>query len=120
MQAALQVLQGRAVVLVGGSAKLNGSCSLGFDALSPLLKEHRVLTFGANRHEIKHELQQSGVSISAACDTLQDAVTSARKIAVHSGLQTVVLSPGCASFDAFKDFADRGQKFALYATGCQL
>jgi UDP-N-acetylmuramoylalanine-D-glutamate ligase len=100
MQAALQVLQGQAVVLVGGSAKLNGSCSLGFDALSPLLKEHNVLAFGASRHEIERELQQSGVSISA------------------TWLQTVVLSPGCASFDAFKDFADRGQKFALYATGC--
>ncbi len=43
------------------------------------------------------------------CFSLQDAVISAWKDAVPG--DTVLLSPGCASFDQFKDFEDRGNQF---------
>ncbi len=40
---------------------------------------------------------------------LKEAVTLAAK-AAKAG-ETVLFSPACASFDMFKDYADRGEKF---------
>lgn len=45
------------------------------------------------------------------CDTLQVAVETAREIAENTQNAIVLLSPGAASFDMFKDFYDRGDKF---------
>ena len=106
-----------AVVLLGGIAKRNEKGRLCFQALAPLLKDHTVITFGASAHEIKFELQESGVCISAVCDSLKEAVTAARAAKACAGVNTVLLSPGCASFDEFADYVDRGHKFTAYATG---
>jgi UDP-N-acetylmuramoylalanine--D-glutamate ligase len=43
------------------------------------------------------------------CVTLEDAVALAAQVARPGDV--VLLSPGCASFDAFKDFAERGERF---------
>ncbi|MFQ6099256.1 MAG: glutamate ligase domain-containing protein, partial [Armatimonadota bacterium] len=43
------------------------------------------------------------------CSSLRDAVQSAWR-AAESG-DTVLLSPACASFDQFRDYADRGEQF---------
>jgi UDP-N-acetylmuramoylalanine--D-glutamate ligase len=43
------------------------------------------------------------------CVTLEDAVAVAAQVA--RGGDVVLLSPGCTSFDAFRDFAERGEKF---------
>ena len=106
-----------AVVLLGGIAKRNEKGRLCFHTLAPLLKNHTVITFGSSAHEIKFELQESGVSISAVCDSLKEAVTAARAAKARAGVNTVLLSPGCASFDEFVDFVDRGHKFTAYASG---
>jgi UDP-N-acetylmuramoylalanine--D-glutamate ligase len=45
----------------------------------------------------------------AECETLERAVGAAAAEA-QSG-ETVLLSPACASFDQFRDFEDRGEKF---------
>ena len=47
--------------------------------------------------------------------TLDEAVATAARIA-HSG-EVVLLSPGGTSFDAFKDFAERGDKFQELVRG---
>lgn len=47
--------------------------------------------------------------VTEKVDKLEDAVKGAYKIAEKS--DTVLLSPGCASFDMFKSYADRGEKF---------
>lgn len=51
----------------------------------------------------------SDVVPCSACDTLAVAVQKAWREA-RSG-ETILLSPGCASFDQFKDFEDRGERF---------
>ena len=43
------------------------------------------------------------------CDKLEDTVNQAKKIAKPK--QIVLFSPASASFDMFKNFADRGIKF---------
>ncbi len=43
------------------------------------------------------------------CDTLQEAIDVAKKSAKRGDV--VLFSPASASFDMFKDFADRGRKF---------
>jgi UDP-N-acetylmuramoylalanine--D-glutamate ligase len=43
------------------------------------------------------------------CVTLEEAVNLGHQIAQPG--EVVLLSPGCTSFDAFRDFAERGQRF---------
>jgi UDP-N-acetylmuramoylalanine--D-glutamate ligase len=43
------------------------------------------------------------------CQTLEEAVLSASKIALEG--EAVLLSPGCSSFDMFRDYAHRGEEF---------
>ena len=62
--------------------------------------------FGAVKEE--SEKQNKAMNI-CMCDSLEDAVLTAKKI-TKSG-EIVLLSPASASFDMFKNFADRGDKF---------
>ena len=43
------------------------------------------------------------------CESLEDAVATAKRVTKSGDI--VLLSPASASFDMFKDFADRGNKF---------
>jgi UDP-N-acetylmuramoylalanine--D-glutamate ligase len=43
------------------------------------------------------------------CANLEEAVRLSAAVAQPGAV--VLLSPGCASYDAFKDFAERGQRF---------
>jgi UDP-N-acetylmuramoylalanine--D-glutamate ligase len=43
-------------------------------------------------------------------DTIEDAVAAAAGLATPG--DTVLLAPACASFDQFRDYADRGDRFA--------
>jgi UDP-N-acetylmuramoylalanine--D-glutamate ligase len=48
------------------------------------------------------------------CGTLKEAVREAASAAQRG--QVVLLSPACASFDAFRDYEDRGDRFRELAT----
>ncbi|KAJ0989765.1 hypothetical protein J5N97_008121 [Dioscorea zingiberensis] len=100
------------VVLLGGLAKaMTDDVSNGFEQLVELLKDHRgVITFGSSGEMIYKTLCNSGLSIPCARATnLEDAVNCARSMA-RSG-DTILLSPGCASFDEFRNYEHRGRVF---------
>lgn len=100
------------VVLLGGIAKIsNGENSNEFERLIELLEPHRgVITFGCSGEMIYRTLCDGGLSIPCIkAKNLEDAVKHARGLALKG--DTILLSPGCASFDEFRNFEHRGQVF---------
>lgn len=106
----------RAVVLLGGLAKvLDKDGNIGFNKLAHVLRSHRaVVTFGASAEQIKKDLEEEGLTIPCnQSKGLVEAVELAKSFVQHG--DAIVLSPGCASFDEFHNFEDRGQVFSSLA-----
>ena len=87
-----------------------------FDPLAAALCERAkaVILTGATAQKIKNALDarpevQAGSLPIYEVPLFADAVCRAREIAERG--DTVLLSPACASFDVFNDFADRGDTF---------
>lgn len=80
-----------------------------FAPLAPVVraKARRVYLIGEAAAEIGRAL--AGAAPAAPCGTLERAVRAAARHA-RSG-EAVVLSPACASFDQFRNFAHRGEVF---------
>lgn len=103
--AALSGLPEPVVALLGGQGKAGAA----YDRLAPALRGARaVICFGASGPEIARALADAGVRCEQR-STLDEAVGLARTLA-RSG-DTVLLSPACASFDAFQNFEHRGRHF---------
>lgn len=100
----LESFSGRVILLVGGYDK-GGD----FTALRPLLRDRakRVICFGGAREKIVAQL----------VDTIECEIAVGLADAVHAAAagaeagDTVLLSPGCASFDEFTDYTARGRRF---------
>jgi UDP-N-acetylmuramoylalanine--D-glutamate ligase len=98
---------GTAVLIAGGRAK-------GVD-LSPL-REHAgsmraVIAIGESAAELVG-IFEGAVPVSRA-GSIEDAVRDAFAAAVPG--DTVLLAPACASWDQFRDYAERGDRFAAAA-----
>ena len=80
-----------------------------FAALAPALARHgkAVLAIGESRDRIAGAL--SATLPVVACGSLAEAVQEAFRRAVPG--DTVLLAPGCSSFDMFTDYAARGRAF---------
>jgi UDP-N-acetylmuramoylalanine--D-glutamate ligase len=93
------------VVLLGGRNKGNDFRSLAARAAEVA---HVVVAFGEAREEIAAAFQ--GVDLTPeVVSTLAEAVAVAAGRA-RAG-DAVVLSPGCASFDEFDNYEERGRAF---------
>lgn len=118
IQVALESIQERSVILLGGQGKKANDGSLGFAAIAPLCDPHVVITFGQSGEAIKTELAHYSIEAIGPCKTLADAVCHAKTVVKHDrSIRNVLLSPGCASFDEFQGFEDRGCSFAALAAG---
>ncbi|QIN78827.1 hypothetical protein GBA65_10195 [Rubrobacter marinus] len=105
--AALAGIEGPAVLLLGGSEK-----GTDFSEVLPHLGRCRaVLCQGEAGPRLARFLGEAGVDAEVRLlPDLRSAVEGAREMA-HPG-DVVLLSPGCASFDQFSGYAERGEVFA--------
>ena len=98
-------IRAKIILIAGGEGK-----GQDFSPLSQALARHAkaIILIGRDAPSIRDAVKSSGITIRDA-DTLGRAVESAAEIAESGDL--VLLSPACASFDMFKDYAHRAQVF---------
>lgn len=101
---AIESFERGVVVILGGKFK-GGN----FGDLAPLLKARAdaVIAIGESRPQIHAALD--GVLPVHDAASMDDAVNTAARTARAGGV--VLLAPACASFDMFRDYADRGRQF---------
>jgi UDP-N-acetylmuramoylalanine--D-glutamate ligase len=68
-----------------------------------------VVVMGETSRQIREQLEEAGYANITRAYSMEDAVTKARELALSGG--NVLLSPACASFDAFKNYKERGMAF---------
>lgn len=110
--AALHSFHEPLVLLAGGRDK-----HLPWDEAAWLIvvKTRDVILFGEAAELIATAIEVARSQVTGPhttmhrCANLEEAVNLAAEIAQPGDV--VLLSPGCASFDAFRDFTERGQRF---------
>jgi len=109
--AALEGFRERVVLIAGGDGK-----GQDFAPLLPAVKAHAraVVLIGRDAPAIAAALVDANVALANAT-SMQEAVEASYALA-HSG-DAVLLSPACASFDMFRNYAHRGDVFAEAARG---
>ncbi|MBI5626619.1 MAG: UDP-N-acetylmuramoyl-L-alanine--D-glutamate ligase [Nitrosomonadales bacterium] len=103
--AALQGLGRKAVLIAGGEGK-----GQDFAPLNPAVAKHAraVVLIGRDAPLIATALKGCGVNVVQAKD-MSDAVNQASRLALSG--DAVLLSPACASFDMFRNYAHRAEVF---------
>jgi UDP-N-acetylmuramoylalanine--D-glutamate ligase len=100
------------VLMLGGRDK-----NLPWNDLAKLIHQRvkAVIAFG----EAKEMIHEAVSSVHVGKETqvylahnLKEAIVSAHEVASEGDV--VLLSPGCTSFDEFKDFAERGERFRTW------
>lgn len=101
---ALETFSNPVILLMGGRDKEGD-----FDSLSPLVrtKVKELVLFGEARNRIQTMI--GGLVSTSNVATLKEAIETAYRIS--SPGDVVLLSPGCASFDEFSDYKERGRFF---------
>lgn len=101
---AVEAMQGNVFLIAGGVDKCFPYTSWiqGFKG-----KVKHVFAIGQAAKKIKDELYPH-IFVSL-CSSLEEATIKAMKLAQKG--DNVLLSPGCASFDMFRDYAHRGEEF---------
>ena len=95
---------GRAVIILGGDCK-EGDFEILHDALATCARG--VVLMGRDREAIRPVIPGECQVADAA--NLEEAVALAAEMARPG--DHVLLAPACASFDQFRDFAERGDRF---------
>ncbi len=104
VEKAIDSFDGNIILILGGINK-GGDFSVLKDKLKKKVK--KAIVIGRDKEEIKSMIKD--FTQVETTESLSDAVINAYKTAEKG--DTVLLSPGCASFDMFKSYADRGLEF---------
>jgi UDP-N-acetylmuramoylalanine--D-glutamate ligase len=102
---ALESMHGPVILIAGGRDKGND-----YESLRPLVrsKVSILITIGEGADTIAAELGPEAERTMRA-DSIEHAVRLAHLLAEEGDV--VLLSPACASFDMFKDYQERGDRF---------
>lgn len=99
----LKQMEGKVILLAGGLDK-----GLSFEALAAAKNPlSSVIVFGQAREKIANALQHL-VEVHKV-GTVEEAVNLAKSLAKAG--ESVLFSPGCASFDAYRNYEERGEEF---------
>jgi UDP-N-acetylmuramoylalanine--D-glutamate ligase len=104
--ASLTAIERPAIVIAGGKDKGSDYAELG---RAFVRHAKHVVLIGADAAIIENAARAAGFDKISHAGSMEDAVLAAWHLAVAG--DTVVLSPGCASFDMFNDFEHRGRVF---------
>jgi UDP-N-acetylmuramoylalanine--D-glutamate ligase len=101
---ALESFERPIVLILGGRDKAGD-----FTRLAPLVKEKvtRIVAFGECKTKVVQQLASAATVVEAG--TLEETVNGAYAASEKGGV--VLFSPGCASFDMFQNYEDRGRQF---------
>ena len=104
---ALESFSQPVVLLAGGSSKGED-----FSYLISTYSQHvaKGILYGATAHRFAEIFDRAGVPYSRA-ESLEDAVAQGIQAAKILGSDTLLFSPGCASFDMFKNYYERAERF---------
>jgi UDP-N-acetylmuramoylalanine--D-glutamate ligase len=93
------------ITLIAGGKDKGGS----YEPLAPLIRERvkRLILIGEAAERMARELGALTATNRAA--SLEEAVQLAAKVTLPGG--TVLMSPACSSFDMFRDYEERAQRF---------
>jgi UDP-N-acetylmuramoylalanine--D-glutamate ligase len=110
MQAAIESCPGKVVLIAGGQAK-----GADFDALGPVIAEkvRRMLVMG----EAAGQLHDSFAGLVPVVRVADMDMAVRRGFELAEPGDTVLLAPGCASFDMFSDYGHRGRVFSRSVLG---
>lgn len=103
--AGLNSFKDKVILIAGGYDK-----NLDYAPLAPVIEEHvkKLILVGATSEKIKKALGDTKIPIYEFND-FKEAVDKSKEISEKGDI--VILSPASASFDLFKNFADRGNTF---------
>ncbi len=111
VQSALMCLKEKRVILLMGGVNKNFSFDGVFKDCSNIVK---ILAFGESREEISLSCEKAGLEC-LMFNKMQEAVEFS--LTVCKAGDCVLLSPGCASFDEFSSYKERGQLFKKIVRG---
>jgi UDP-N-acetylmuramoylalanine--D-glutamate ligase len=115
---ALEAYSGRAIVLAGGASK---GVSLAPFARAAAQHARAVLAFGATREELAAGTLAAAQDRGAAgpvVETFADLEAAfSRALALSRPGDVIVLAPGCASYDQYTSYVERGAHFRRLAGG---
>ena len=104
-QKALDSFSQPTILLAGGLDRGNE-----FDELAPSLVNVKVLvTFGETKDKLAKVAEQVGIETIIFAEQMEEAVESAYERSLAGDV--ILLSPACASWDQYKTFEERGQRF---------
>ncbi|MCE5193045.1 MAG: UDP-N-acetylmuramoyl-L-alanine--D-glutamate ligase [Candidatus Cryosericum sp.] len=105
---ASRAMSGPYVVILGGSSK-----GVSFDGMAEYLAGDTnlksAIVMGTTGPAIAASLLQAGMTRIVHAESLEEGVSQG--ISLLKGGGTLLLSPACASFDMFRDFEERGDRF---------
>jgi UDP-N-acetylmuramoylalanine--D-glutamate ligase len=102
---ALESMERPVVLLLGGRGKGES-----FAPLLPALREHvrAVVAYGETAEQAEAELGEH-VNLEREDGPFESVIQRAARLTEPGDV--VLLAPACASFDMFRDFEERGQRF---------
>jgi UDP-N-acetylmuramoylalanine--D-glutamate ligase len=109
--AAIRSFENPKILILGGSSKNSDLKELGEVITAENVKA--VILIGEEAKRIKQSIKEAnfGGQIVEGIGQMRDIVSKAFELARDGDI--VILSPACASFDQYKNYSDRGEKFKL-------